>query len=229
VKKTYFIPLVGVVIISLGVVFFLRIKSGLSLNDNQIVNKIFQVNKGGPNQELHPLAIEAMREREYPGSNIVIEQELADGSNYKRYIASYKSDGLKIFGLLTVPDGSPPTGGWPVIIFNHGYIPPDQYVTTQRYVDYVDSFAKNGYIVFKSDYRGHGNSEGSASGNYFSPGYAVDVLNAVSSIKKYKDVNPEKIGMWGHSMGGNITMRNLVITDDIKAAKPMKPQKAPTN
>ena len=218
-KKANLIPLIGVVIVSVGVALFAyRLRRGPSSDGNQIINKIFRENEGGPDQELLPLAIAVMREREYPGSEIVIEQELEHGSNYSRYIASYKSEGLKIFGLLTVPDGNPPTGGWSAIIFNHGYIRPDQYVTTQRYVDYVNGFATSGYIVFKPDYRGHGNSEGSATGNYFSPGYAVDILNAVSSIKKFKDVNPEKIGMWGHSMGGNITMRNLVVSDDIKAA-----------
>ena len=50
-----------------------------------------------------------------------------------------------------------------VVIFNHGYIPPAQHRTTERYVAYVDAFARNGYIVFRSDYRGHGNSEGEAA------------------------------------------------------------------
>ena len=45
-------------------------------------------------------------------------------------------------------------------MFNHGYIPPAQYRTTERYVAYVDGFARNGYVVFKPDYRGHGDSEG---------------------------------------------------------------------
>jgi len=107
---------------------------------------------------LNPLSIEWLRQQDYPGSEIVIEETLAPGSNYTRYIASYRSEGLKIFALLTVPSGEKPESGWPVIVFNHGYIRPDQYRTTERYVAYVDGFARNGYIVFKSDYRGHGNS-----------------------------------------------------------------------
>jgi dipeptidyl aminopeptidase/acylaminoacyl peptidase len=159
-----------------------------------------------------------MRKQEYPGSDIVIEQTLQPGSNYTRYIASYKSDGLKIFALLTVPLGQKPTTGWPVIIFNHGYIPPEQYRTTEKYIAYTDAFSRNGYIVFKSDYRGNGNSEGSPEGAYYSPAYAIDVLNAVASIKKFKDADPNRIGMWGHSMGGNITLRDIIVnTQDIKA------------
>lgn len=166
-----------------------------------------------------PLAISTMRKKAYPGSELTIEQTLVNGTNYRQYIASYTSEGLKIYGLLTVPIGISPASGWPVIIFNHGYIPPATYKTTERYVAYVDAFARNGYIVFKPDYRGNGNSEGTPEGAYYSPAYATDVLNALSSIKRYKEADPTNVGMWGHSMGGNITLRDIVVdTKSIKAA-----------
>ncbi len=143
-----------------------------------------------------------MRQQEYPGSDIVIEQTLAPGVNYQRYYVSYLSEGLKIYALLTVPNGTPPQTGWPVVIFNHGYIPPEVYRTTERYIAYVDGFARNGYIVLRSDYRGHASSEGEATGGYGTPDYTVDVLNAVASVKKYPAADPNRMGMWGHSMGG---------------------------
>ncbi len=165
----------------------------------------------------NPLEITAMRARQYPGSDIVLEKVLDPGVNYNRYYVSYQSEGLKIYALMTVPMGEKPATGWPVIVFNHGYIPPDVYVSTERYIAYVDLIARSGYIVFRSDYRGHGNSEGEARGAYGSPDYTVDVLNAVSSVKRYPDADPNRIGMWGHSMGGYITLRAMVIRDDIKA------------
>jgi dipeptidyl aminopeptidase/acylaminoacyl peptidase len=165
---------------------------------------------------LHPLEIDAMRAREYPGSDILIEEVLDPGVNYNRYYVSYLSDGLKIYALMTVPNGEKPSTGWPVIIFNHGFIPPDVYRTTERYIAYVDLIARSGYIVFRSDYRGHHRSEGEAGGAYSRPDYTVDVLNAVASMKRYGDADPNRIGMWGHSMGGYITLRSMVITDDIK-------------
>lgn len=184
-------------------------------------SKTEQFNLPGIEGELvsapHELSIEALRKKEFPGSNLVIEQTLDNGSNYKRFIASYQSEGLKIYGLLTVPNGDPSADGWPAIIFNHGYIPPKEYQTTERYVAYVYGFAREGYVVFKPDYRGHGNSEGEPSGAYGSNGYTIDVLNAVSSIKKYPGVNPQKIGMWGHSLGGFLTLRAMVTSSDIKA------------
>jgi dienelactone hydrolase len=166
--------------------------------------------------EMYPLMVEYMRQQEYPGSDIVIEETLAPGANYNRYIASYRSDGYKIYALLTIPFGVKPATGWPVIIFNHGYIPPEIYRTTERYVAYVDGFARNGYIVFRSDYRGHGFSEGEPTSSRGDPAYTIDVLNAVASMKRHPDADPDRIGMWGHSMGGLLTLRSMVTTKDVK-------------
>ncbi len=166
---------------------------------------------------LHPLSIAAMRARAYPGSDLHVERQLAPGPGYSRAIVSYRSDGLKQYALLTVPDGDRPPTGWPVIVFNHGYIPPAQYRTAERYVAYVDYFARRGYMVLKPDYRGHGDSEGEANGGYGSPDYTVDVLNGLAAVRRHPDADPERIGMWGHSMGGYITLRAMVVTDTLRA------------
>jgi dipeptidyl aminopeptidase/acylaminoacyl peptidase len=165
---------------------------------------------------LHPLSIAYLRQQQYPASPVIIEEVLEHGDNYERYYASYQSEGLKIYGLLTVPWGQKPESGWPVIIFNHGYIPPDQYRTTERYSAYVDGFARSGYIVFRPDYRGHDRSEGIARSTYRYPDYVVDVLNATAALKNFEYADPNRIGMWGHSMGGYIALRAMVTDPDIK-------------
>jgi len=164
------------------------------------------------------LSISYLRQTSFTGSDIKIEKELPDSVNYKRYIASYYSQGFKIFSLLTVPKTNPPEKGFPVIIFNHGYITPEKYTTDGNYIAHIDSFAKNGYVVFKPDYRGNGNSEGNPSSAYFTRDYDIDDLNAIASVKKLKYINKDKIGVWGHSMGGHITLVDLVASKDIKAA-----------
>lgn len=166
---------------------------------------------------LNPLTIEALRQRSYPGSDIIIEQTLEPGINYDRFIVSYLSEGLKIYALMTVPRGQKPASGWPVIVFNHGYIPPAAYTSTGNYVAHVDIMARAGYIVLKPDYRGNGKSEGVARSAYATPDYIVDDLNAIASIKRYSDADPQRIGMFGHSMGGHITLGAMVISKDIKA------------
>ncbi len=163
------------------------------------------------------LTIDALLKREIEGSPITIEQQLEDGANYARYIASYLSEGNKIYGLLTVPFGDPPEEGFKAIVFNHGYIPPDQYRTTERYVAYVDALARAGFVVFKIDMRGFGNSEGEPTGTYFSPAYTIDAISALKSLQTLDYVDPEGIGMWGHSMAGNLLLRAMLIEPAIKA------------
>lgn len=181
------------------------------------VNEVVEDNLGGMSVPPHPLTIEALRNEQLSDEELEIVEDLPNGSNYRQYRASYKSDGNTIYGLLTVPLLEKPDDGFPLIIFNHGYIPPNEYQTTVRYESYVDAFARNGYIVFKPDYRGHGESEGEAVGGYGSNAYTIDVLNALEVMKRYPDVDSERIGMWGHSMGGHITLRSMVVRDDINA------------
>ena len=119
--------------------------------------------------------------------------------------------------MLTIPFGEPPEGGFKAIIFNHGYIPPTVYRTTERYVAYVDYLARSGFVVFKIDYRGHGNSQGEPSGSYFSPGYTIDAISALKSLQMLDIIDPQGIGMWGHSMAGNLVLRAMLIEPDIKA------------
>ena len=168
-------------------------------------------------EEPHPLQIAWLRARDFPPSDLVIERTLSPGANYDRHVVWYLSDGLKIYALLTVPRGERPASGWPAVVFNHGYIPPAQYRTEERYLAYTDAFARNGYIVLKPDYRGHGSSEGVAGGGYGSPDYTVDVLHALASVRRHPEADPERVAMWGHSMGGHITLRAMVVSSHIRA------------
>jgi dipeptidyl aminopeptidase/acylaminoacyl peptidase len=170
-----------------------------------------------PTPTPNPLDVAWMRQQSYPGSALTLEQELAAGPNYRQYIASYQSDGNKNYGLLTIPTGEKPPAGWPAIIFNHGYIPANIYSTTDSYLSHVRSLARSGYVVFKPDYRGHDRSAGEPRGGYGSPNYTIDVLNAVAAVKALPEVDPGRLGMYGHSMGGHITLRSMVTTKDIKA------------
>ena len=163
------------------------------------------------------LTIQYLREQQISGSPITFERQLIDRSNYHQHLVSYISEGNKIYGLLTIPFVEPPEGGFKAIVFNHGYIPPTAYRTTERYSAYVDYLARSGFVVFKIDYRGHGESGGEPSGSYFSPGYTIDAIAALKSLQTLDFVDPQGIGMWGHSMAGNLTLRAMLVEPDIQA------------
>ncbi len=139
-------------------------------------------------------------------------------ANYTSYLTSYTSDSLRINGLLTIPNGQAPRDGWRAVVFIHGYIPPTQYNTTQNYASYVDALARSGLVVFKIDLRGHDQSEGEPTGAYYSSDYIIDTLHAVSALQSTDFVNPDSIGLWGHSMAGNVVMRSVASSPSIAAA-----------
>lgn len=163
------------------------------------------------------MTVPYLRSRSYQGvlGNKNVYQQQGD---YTSYLTNFSSDGLKINGLLTIPNEEMPKGGWPAVVFIHGYIPPTLYVTTEKYIDYVDYLARNGFVVFKIDLRGHGDSEGEPGGGYYGSDYIVDTLNARVALSSSGFVNAEKIGLWGHSMAGNVVLRSLAARPEIPAA-----------
>jgi dipeptidyl aminopeptidase/acylaminoacyl peptidase len=179
------------------------------------LNTVLQPNEFG---EFQRLTIPYLQKQSFPGSVIEVEREYQKRQNYTSYLTSYQSEGLKIHGLLTIPTASKPVGGYPAIVFIHGYIPPSTYQTTEKYVEYIDYLARNGFVVYKIDLRGHGSSKGEAGGAYYSSDYIYDALNAVASLQQHPDVNPDKIGMWGHSMAGNVALRSVAASNTVKAA-----------
>jgi dipeptidyl aminopeptidase/acylaminoacyl peptidase len=170
-----------------------------------------------PGPAPHPLSIAALRTRDYPGSALAVEQALAPRPGYSREVVSYRSDGLRLRALLAVPEGQRPPGGWPVLILNHGLIPPRQYRGDEHYATYIDGFARGGYLVFLPDYRGHGESEGQADQPFSATDYVVDVLNGLASVRRHPGADPSRVGMWGYSMGGFVTLRAMVTARDLRA------------
>lgn len=162
------------------------------------------------------MTIPYLRSRNYE-SKLGERKRLSENPTYMSYATSYDSDGLKINGLLTVPKGDVPPGGFPAVVFVHGYVPPTLYRTTGNYVEYVDSLARNGFVVFKIDLRGHDDSEGEPGGAYYSSDYVIDTLNARAALASFDQVNKNRIGLWGHSMVGNVTMRAFTARPEIPA------------
>ncbi len=205
-----------ILLIILGLLIFIGLKTD---EGNQKLNNIISETKNIVNDDSFSfieLTIPYLREREYK-SYLGERDKLSEHSSYTSYLTSYTSDNLKVNGLLTIPKSEAPAGGFPAIVFVHGYIPPESYRTTEKYVAYIDYLARNGFVVFKIDLRGHGDSEGEAGGAYYSSDYVIDTLNAYSALENFDLVNPQKIGLWGHSMAGNVTFRSLVIKKHIPA------------
>lgn len=162
--------------------------------------------------------IEGLRRREYKPSQITVESTVSNDGSYTGYLISYLSDELKIYGRMNVPVGNPPAGGFPVVILNHGYFNTSSFTSGDGTQAMADILVRNGYLTLASDYRGFGNSDNDRQGSRgHRPEYAIDVLNLIASVKNLDKADPNRIGMWGHSMGGEVSLRTIEAIDKVKA------------
>jgi fermentation-respiration switch protein FrsA (DUF1100 family) len=159
------------------------------------------------------LSIESLRGRPYGGGQIKITRVLSTYDEFRRVLFEYPSDGLRITGMMNIPRGS---GPFPVVILDHGYFKPAEYKTGDGTSRAADNFARNGYLTLASDYRCYGGSQCGPNPLYV--GYAVDVLNLIGSLASLPNADTARVGIWGHSMGGGITIRVVTISDQIKVA-----------
>ncbi len=101
------------------------------------------------------------------------------------------SNGTLMSGLLYVPDGVSAEKKAPGILAIHGYIN-----SRETQDGFAIEFARRGYVVLALDQTGHGYSDPPA----FANGYGgIDGLNYLRSLDI---VDPDNIGLEGHSMGG---------------------------
>ncbi|NUM79236.1 alpha/beta fold hydrolase, partial [bacterium] len=148
--------------------------------------------------------------KQFSGGDLKRGKILDDQPSYTRYYITYRSGELKISGIMNVPKGK---GPFPVLILNHGYIPPKIYTNGRGLKREQDYLAKQGYVVIHPDYRNHADSDkDTTNGVRFRLGYVEDVINVVHAVKNsdYKFFDKERIGMLGHSMGGGICLNVMV-------------------
>jgi len=169
------------------------------------------------------LSIDSLTVRTYGSATLnalAVERTLGTTAQFTRYSIMFPSDGLTQYGFANIPKGN---GPFPVVIAIHGYLNPVGYNTLDYTTRYADAMARAGYIVLHPNLRGYPPSQDGP--NLFRVGFAVDVLNLIAIVKAeagqagpLEHADATRIGLWGHSMGGGITLRVLTISRDVRAA-----------
>lgn len=176
---------------------------------------------------LSVLTVKELKARTY-GSSLTFLDQRVDESQ-RTFIAEYESDSLRVLTRVDVPDTTPPAGGFPVVIFLHGWVGIDNapafdfYLSgSTSYQAMIDFHVDAGYIVMTPGFRGHGDADGREfmvawdNGSYISPVfYAIDVLNLVDSLDAVEgrsdavdlfELNPEQLFLTSHSQGGDVAL-----------------------
>lgn len=161
----------------------------------------------------HPVSLPALMQQRYDGGDLRLGEVLETADTYTRYAVTYRSAGLTISGILNLPDGA---GPFPVLVLAHGYIDPDVYTTGRGLRREQDYLARQGYAVLHTDYRNHaGSSDDPENEVRLRLGYTEDVVNAVLAVRAAAATIPqldgERVGLLGRSMGGGVTLNALVV------------------
>ncbi|MFZ5909793.1 MAG: alpha/beta hydrolase family protein [Chloroflexota bacterium] len=158
-------------------------------------------------QWIFPYTIQGLRQHDYQGGDIRVGEQIADTDTFTAWLIEYPSDGLTITGVMQVPKtGKAP---FPVIVMNHGFFSRDAYMSgdgTDRAAAFLNRY---GYLTLSSDYRSWGGSDTGHS--LFYSGLVIDVLNLLDAVPSLPQADPERIGIWGHSMGGGVTFKVLAV------------------
>ncbi len=138
------------------------------------------------------------------------------GRAYRVLYTSAALDGsaVAVSGMVVVPSGAPPRGGFPVVSWAHGTdgmadkCAPSLHPNTD--VPIANALLDKGWVVTATDYRGEG-----------TPGLmpyiagdtaARDTIDIVRAARHMTDVHAsDRFVIWGHSEGGHTAMFGLKI------------------
>jgi dipeptidyl aminopeptidase/acylaminoacyl peptidase len=156
-------------------------------------------------------------DKNYQTEDLKQGQVLEDAPLYTKYAVTYMSGELTISGVLYVPKGAAPAGGFPVLVTNHGYIEPAIYTTGRGLKREQGYFATRGYVVLHPDYRNHaGSTKSNADPIKMRLGYVADIIHAVLALEASSlPIDRGRVAMVGHSMGGGASLAAVVAKPDL--------------
>jgi fermentation-respiration switch protein FrsA (DUF1100 family) len=133
------------------------------------------------------------------------------------YLVMYKSQGprhhfVPVTGMVAVPNGAPPAGGWPVVTWGHGtngmadVCAPSLAGSSQ--IPGVNQLVAAGYAVTASDYQGEGTP--GLMPYIVGASAAEDTVTIVAAARSIPSVSLSSNYMvWGHSEGGQTAMFSI--------------------
>lgn len=129
------------------------------------------------------------------------------------------NDGMHIQGWLLFPADYSPAKRYPMVVQIHGG-PAAAWLNRWPY-DMTALLQRHGFFVFDPNPRGsYGGGEAFTQGNVKDFGYGDlrDILTGVDAVTKELPIDPKRVGIWGWSYGGYMTMFAVTQTQRFAAA-----------
>ena len=165
---------------------------------------------------------------EVPAQSLIFVREDLSSVATRALVVSREGDlsvrmpgnGFNLAGTLSQPSGPPPPeseGRYPAIVLVGGSGPVDRDEMVSGVAVFgmlATPLADAGYHVLRYDKRGIGQSGGRAEAASLQD-LAEDVRAVVGFLRKRKDVDPDRIVLFGHSEGGLIALQAASRDDDL--------------
>ncbi len=160
--------------------------------------------------------IENLSKRSF-SSQITLDEAVATTSAYTVYKFHFDSDHKNITGLAHIPNDCP----CPVIVQFRGYVDVENYQPGVGTRKSAEVFATNGFISLAPDFLGYGGSD-NPSVNVFEARFEtyITALNLLAGVGSLPQVDANRIGIWGHSNGGQIALTVLEVLGDKRQRYP---------
>jgi dipeptidyl aminopeptidase/acylaminoacyl peptidase len=132
---------------------------------------------------------------------------------------TWKSDGFNVQGWLTGPLNPEPGKTYPMIVLVHGG-PSSAVQPTYMWKGTTNDLVQHGFYVFQANPRGSfGQGEAFTKANVkdFGGGDLRDILAGVDAVEKVAPVDDKRLGVYGHSYGGFMTMWTVTHSNRFKA------------
>src|SRR5688500_17589229 len=173
----------------------------------------------------HPISMAALARADLTGGDLRLGAVRERTPAYTSYDVTFASttmgggtEPLRISGVLNVPTGR---GPFPAVVLSHGYIDPAYYVRGQGMTRERGFLAQRGYVALHVDYRNHAEStDDPRVEQAVRLGYAADSIAAAHALRDSRDVrvDPDRIALFGRSMGGGVMRKALAAEPGLCAA-----------
>jgi pimeloyl-ACP methyl ester carboxylesterase len=124
------------------------------------------------------------------------------------------AEGVKLAGTLTLPSGD---GPFPAVVLVSGSGPQDRNESLMGHRPFLvlaDHLTRRGIAVLRADDRGVASSTGDF-GTATTEDFASDSLAGIAYLKSRKELDPERLGLVGHSEGGLIAPLAASQSEDV--------------
>ena len=135
----------------------------------------------------------------------------------------FRSDGVDLSGWFYVPEASPEASGgsgpWPAVVMANAFTAVKEIYLS----NYAERFAAAGIAALAFDYRNFGGSGGEPRSQLLPHDQLEDLRNAITWLRRQPEIDADRIGAWGVSLGGGHVMFLAAFDKRIKAVVAMIP------